>query len=1103
MKHNTRIWTLLATLAATHTPATLMAAPLDLAQSPPGAGREPAPNIIVSVDDSGSMGTTGMSTLKSALNQTFSAANVADGRVRLAWQSMNTCRNISTNGNTATGCGSFNGMRSLEGVHRTNFLNWVNTTLPSSPPNSNLTPSHQMMQRSGEYLRSTGTWSPWRSNPGVASDTTEMSCRKSFNIFMTDGAWNTFQESPYTDGSGIVVGVGNVDGTSKLLKDGTLYDVSPSNTQTRIYRDSWGSSQLSTLSDLAFHYWSTDLQNQLADNVTFKPKVTGNEAVGNGTVLTPYWNPKNNPARWQHMVTYTIGFNTQATRWTGNPVWSGEMFGGDGYTALANGTTSWVSPLCSTAPGNPDNIGGNALCANPNKWNARSNYRSSELWHMALNSRGRFVPAPNAQTLVTAFKGILDEILEASSNPLVSIASSTSRLRTNGYLYVAGFDSEGWRGELSAYAISAGTHAVAATPSWNASSLMDASTFSTSNRLVLTHNGTEGIPFLWANLPDADKTALRGPDSATVGENRVNYLRGVRTLEVANGGTMRNRKSRLGDIVNSNIWHTAKPLRMGVDHAGHKAFRDSTNALNNNNGRTPALYVGANDGMLHAFNASNGRELFAYVPKAMYATLRDHTLTSYTHKYYVDGHPFTGDAMTSENTWRTVLVSGLGGGGRGYFVLDVTNPASVNAASVMIDKTVPANTPDTDTTKDEVEDDIGHIYAQPVLDSVTGSRSEQIVKLNNGRWAVVMGNGVNSVNERPVLLIQYLDAPRELARIVASATKGGANGLSAPRLIDVNGDGTMDIAYAGDLLGNLWKFNLLSKTSSDWGVSSWSNTPGAATCQTNGASPTVCTPFAVAKDSTGTRQSITAPPLWVTHPVGGIQLLFGTGRNLTAADRSDANTQTIYSVRDKSTYETVTPEAPAKPYLRTQSEGGANITDNNPRTNLVQQTVVNPVGNTNYFNTSDNAVDYRAPANKRGWYFDLPASRERVLVSPQFFEGQKAIIGSTVPTMGSTGESCDLTTTAEDNWINVLNIITGKPSSTPVWASEDGSLAKATRTRFGAGEFVTINNTGGGVDLISFKNHSASCPAGTLCTEKLKLNPSLVPGARADWREIR
>ena len=1029
-------------LACLHGP--LSAAQLNLTQSPPGAGREPSPNIIVSVDDSGSMGATGIATLKSALQQTFAETNVPDDRIRLAWQSMNRCRSIPNN---SSDCGNLNGMRPLMGTHRTNFMTWVGSLTPSGG-----TPSHLMIDEAGKYLSRTdlGINSPWAANPGT-QETPLLSCRKSFHIFMSDGGWNSAAttttnqvDTSGSNGQRITRG-GNADNTDHTLPDGTQY--STTSEQTRLYRDSWGNANLSTLSDLAFYYWSRDLQPDLANNVRKSPK-DQLPAENFGTTATPasldsYWNPRNNPATWQHMVNYTIGFNDAAT-WTGAPTFSGDTFAG--LSPLIRGTTNWPSPFCGA--------GSNQACDGSTNYGVRDNERKVELWHAALNSRGRFVPAPNAAALVSAFQGILDDILTQTANPMVSIASSSSRLRTDGFAYLAEFNSERWSGDLGAYTIAANTNVVNSTPSWTVASLLDAATFNVTNRLVLTSNTTEGTPFLFANLSDAQKTAIRGGDSVTVGTNRVNYLRGDRTQEVQNGGSLRRRDSRLGDIVNSNIWHTGRPLRMSVEHAGHAAFR--TTYAN----RTAVLYVGANDGMLHAFNAATGQELMAYVPLGVYANLRNYTLTNYGHRFYVDGHPFTGDVDTSSSgtgngatpTWKTMLIGGLGGGGKGYFVLDVTNPvafasnpSTFTATGVVMDKT------------DGADADVGHIYAVPVVDPVTGARSEQIVKLNNGRWAAVMGNGVNSTNERPVLLIQYLDGSKELLKIVANSTTGQSNGLSAPRLVDVNGDGTMDVAYAGDLQGNLWKFNLTQTTASQWGVSNWSG--GTTTCK----NATNCVPLYVAQDGSSTRQPITTAPLWMSHPLGGVQVLFGTGRNLQDADRTSTATQTIYSVWDKGTYSF--PDG-----VLTAADSG-NITTG--RSALVQQTVLGAVTSTasgseaatDYYNTSENSVAYSRADNtaKRGWYMDLPLSRERVLANPQLFEGQKVIISSTAPKTGVSGETCDFDAVTEDNLINVFNMISGSPSATPVFSTTDTSMnmAKASRTRFGSGEYISINKSDG------------------------------------------
>lgn len=1087
-------------LACLHGP--LSAAQLNLAQSPPGAGREPSPNIIVSVDDSGSMGATGIATLKSALQQTFAETNVPDDRIRLAWQSMNRCRGIPSN---SASCGNLNGMRPLLGAHRTNFMTWVATLTPN-----NGTPSHLMIDEAGKYLSLTnlGINSPWAANPGT-QETPLLSCRKSFHIFMTDGGWNSAEASNtnnHVDTSGPdyvrITRGGNADGTAFTLPDGVQYSITSD--QTRLYRDNWGGTGLSTLSDLAFYYWSRDLQPGLTNNVRKSPRdQLPNENFGttaNPASLESYWNPRNNPATWQHMVNYTIGFNDAAT-WTGAPTFSGDTF--SGLAPIIRGTTNWPSPFCGT--------GNNSACDGSTGYNARENERKVELWHAALNSRGRFVPAPNAAALVTAFQGILDDILTQTANPRVSIASSSSRLRTDGFVYIAGFNSERWSGDLGAYSIAATTNVVSSTPTWTAASLLDAATYNVTNRLVLTTRSDTlvGTPFLFANLSSAQKTAIQGGDSTTVGTNRVNYLRGDRTQEVQNGGTLRRRDSRLGDIVNSNIWHTGRPLRMPTEHAGHAAFR-STYA-----NRTAVLYVGANDGMLHAFNAATGQELLAYVPQGVYANLRNYTLTNYGHRFFVDGHPITGDVDTSSSgtgngatpAWKTMLVSGLAGGGKGYFVLDVTNPvafgsnpSTFTATGVVMDKT------------DGTDADIGHIYSMPVVDDITGARSEQIAKLNNGRWAVVMGNGVNSTNERPVLLIQYLDGNKELLKIIANSTTGQSNGLSTTRLVDVNGDGKMDVAYAGDLQGNLWKFNLTQTNDTLWGVSNWSG--GTTTCK----NATNCVPFYVAQDASSTRQPITAAPYWMAHPLGGVQVLFGTGRNLQEADRSTTSVQTIYSVWDKSTY--TSPSG-----VLTAVDGG-NITTG--RSALVQQTVVGNVTSTasgaetatDYYNTSENTVAYSRADNaaRRGWYIDLPASRERVLTNPQLFEDQKVIIGSTVPKTGASGETCDFDSVTESNWINVFNMISGAPAQTPAFSTTDNTMnmAKASRTRFGSGEFISLQRSDGNVDLISLVNTpggggggggNGNCTAANqqMCaeTETKTLTTGPKAGARIDWREAR
>lgn len=365
-----------------------------------------------------------------------------------------------------------------------------------------------------------------------------------------------------------------------------------------------------------------------------------------------------------------------------------------------------------------------------------------------------------------------------------------------------------------------------------------------------------------------------------------------------------------------------------------------------------------------------------------------------------------------------------------------------------------------------------------------------------------MGNGVNSTNERPVLLIQYLDGTRELKRIVADDVTGRANGLSTPRVIDVNGDGMADIAYAGDMHGHLWKFNLTHTDATQWGVSDW--TGGSTTCR-----DTSCTPFFTARDaaSPSSPQPITTAPLWMPHPLGGFQILFGTGRNLEATDRTSQRVQTLYSVWDSSFYGLD---------RSNRSQPVLTATDLHPiaqgRLELVRQTVTGNVASrangtevpTAYFNTSRNPVRYsRTDANApRGWYMDLPEPGERVLSAPQLFEGQKVIVPTMAPAQGDDEETCDLQQAADKGWLNVLNMITGQPAQTPVFALSDAgaAMANASRVRSGHGEFTAIS-VGRDLNLITIDPECTTANSG--CTTTVQAKGGKPAGKRADWRQIR
>ena len=1051
--------------------ATGFAEPLDFVQFPPGSAyRSPTPNVIVSVDNSGSMmlgdvttssgsKTTRLSALQSTLRSVFNPAVVPDNAIRLAYQSMKYCNQFPNLGLASlppacTRNGFHNGMKLLTGKAdakdispRGAFYSWI-----GSLNSSGGTPSHTMMKNAGEYLRLTNANNPWNDIPGTAqAKGTQHGCRRTYHIFLTDGEW--------TDGYAIT-NFNNFDGMQRVLPDGTVYN--PADTEGRnqlnFYRDGWGSPSRPTLSDLAFHYWSQDLQPDIPDKVTPSfsiqkeqtfPAVTLGGKTYPELTLQPYWNPQNNPATWQHMVNFTIGFGPD-TAWTTSPAYSvtAGSFGGASYANLAVGAETWANPYTSYVA------------------------KRQELWHVALNSRGEFFLAANSVSeLSRAFTSIFSKIFTDNVNAITSFAGDTSTLMHHGSsTYTSAYDADGWSGRIYSDTIAQGGDSTTHNAGWGtvtaggmarnrtSADLLDARTEVTS-RLILTHNGTSGVPFQWRS----DDAYLSAEQKDTLGESStanhfaqtlVNFIRGDRSAEAKNADSdgLRIRTSRQGDIINSQIWFVDKPVA-GYTFDEYEAF-SSRHAK-----RPPMLYVGGNDGMLHGFSADNGVEKIAYVPRGVYANLHRLAHKKYRHRYYVDGSPFTADLKTNSASWQTYLVGTLGAGGKGYFLLDVTDPSrfkeSNASALVVLDAT--------DTT----EPDIGHIFGTPTMDEGNSQRALQITRTNDGRWALIMGNGYNSTHERPVLLIQYLDGNKELKKIAAvdlpaSSTAAQpdnavSNGLSTPQFLDVNADGIPDYVYAGDLKGNLWKFDIASADANQW-KTAFNQTPL----------------FTAVRD--GVAQPITtAPVLRVNTSVSGLLVSFGTGRDLIEADRDDLAVQTVYTVMDYTRYALESGKATASAATATQPGVVAS------RAELKPQNIVKVDASTGKTTVASTSADYLAaqitgsgtssartfwamdsadvnycsakPCAKdayKGWYFDLPASRERVLEPLSFYDGSNVLeIISKVP--GTAGdpdnvrdEGCERTEKLGQTYRTLINMVTGARPRVPLMDSNgDGQYSSA------------------------------------------------------------
>jgi type IV pilus assembly protein PilY1 len=460
-------------------------------------------------------------------------------------------------------------------------------------------------------------------------------------------------------------------------------------------------------------------------------------------------------------------------------------------------------------------------------------------------------------------------------------------------------------------------------------------------------------------LDCSQSTALNqtpGGGSDAFGELRLRFLRGDASYESRNCASppcaapqFRNRAtSPLGDIVNSSPYYVSAPNFGYYDDFESARYTSFVAAYRT---RTPVIYLGANDGMLHAIDARTGAEMFSYVPSPVIADLPKLTDLGYTHRYYVDGSPTVGDVFYG-GAWHTLLVAGMRSGAKGLYALDVTDPTQFSEANAA------------QLVRWEFQDpDLGYVFGQPLL-----------VKTNNGRWSVVVSGGYNVGNASGHAFLFVIDA--ENGTLVAKIDTGAGsaaspNGLSAAAAIDINGDGVADIAYAGDLDGNVWKFDLFSTLPGSWSLS-------------NGG---------VALFSAGAGHAITGRPDITKFIAGGYLVAFGTGRYISAGDNTDLTTQRIYAVRDTGTAGTV---AVSSLLQQSITGTGSGLDGNTYRFSTHAVGVAK-----DYSASGDNTiVKSTYLSDKRGWYLDLTDSGERVVADARF-RGGRAIFTSLVPDVSS------------------------------------------------------------------------------------------------------
>lgn len=549
--------------------------------------------------------------------------------------------------------------------------------------------------------------------------------------------------------------------------------------------------------------------------------------------------------------------------------------------SITNGSLNWPDPIPS-----------------------ENTTRIDDLWHAAVNGRGSFVVAKNpaefAQGLVDALSTVAARLGSASN----VTANSTSFI-TNTRVYQASYVSGKWIGELAAYdATQAG---ISNTAAWKASGLIPAY----GSRNIATWSGSAGVAF---STPVQKTALLRTTGTAPVsGVDNANYIAGSAALERRNGGTLRDRSTVLGDIAYSS------PLYV----------KDSE-----------TIFVGANDGMLHAFSALTGVEQFAYVPAGInltdLATLSD---PQYAHKYFVDGPVVV--STTQQTPGTNYLVGALGRGGKGVFGLDVTNPGGFLARNnVLWESSYKL------TAAQQL--DMGNVLGEPL-----------VVTLNDGSKGVLVSNGINSTSATAALFVLDIATGAVIKEIGTGVGSPGIgeNGLFAPRGWDSDGNGTVDEVYAGDFKGNLWKFDFTGTASTSWKVAFGGN----PMFKTKSGQP-ITTGLALAQDpATGKR--------WV---------FIGTGSFLTATDVTDNSVQSMYGIIDDGT---------TTPVM---------LSDLTKRTIAV-------AGKVNGKAIRGFEVNTPLDSTAKGWYVDLdqPTAGERIVSNPRI-SGGVLVTASIIPPTSNT-----------------------------------------------------------------------------------------------------
>ena len=717
-------------------------------------------------------------------------------------------------------------------------------------------------------------------------------CQANHTVIFTDGIQSkylNFEQYNYT---------GNYDGDSNSHFDGGRY----------------GDNYSGTVADIAMYFYETDIAPDHADRVPVTP-------VDRLSASTSRGFNSNGVFMHQHMKThvFTLSVSSGSVSLTDIP-------------SNPSQTYHWPDP-CFTCS-DSEREGRNLYSS-----------RSTQNLHTALNGRGRFTSFTNIENIKEQLTQIFTQISSpgTSSN---SFDGQGKETRTLTHSYQVSYDLGKKTGDLKAFTLTA-SDKQRSSEVWSASDRLGTpSSITAANREIFTFipryptissgnpviTSPEGIPFIFSRLSQHQKASLGN------NEDYLDYIRGAPF-----DTQLRARPSLIGDIITPEPIYVTEPFFNSRDNFpfASSAYSLYSTFRTNNAGRPSMLYIPSNAGMLHAFDPESGDELFAYIPNKLIDNSQRYSSKlvnlvdpNYQHNYFIDSTPAVNDvygAFNSSNSstkWATVLIGSLGVGGKGLYALDITSPQNFDEDDILWEFTDaddfstnrtghPFHSASPEVGIDNLPaKDLGYVLSPPLI-SLSNIPIEEATPSKGNKWLVFFGNGYNSTTGLSSLFALDIAGgakdgwtEENVIKVFADQSPiidDKARGLGRPLLIDHDRNGTADYGYAGDISGNLYRFDL---TNPD---------------------PTLWTSTKIFTASYGgVAQPITTQPYVVPHPsTVGYIVIFGTGKLLETRDTNSSDIQSIYGIWDN---------------LTTTSHPLTQI--DSPRSLLVEQTITNHQLNT-------------------------------------------------------------------------------------------------------------------------------------------------------------